>query len=123
MEVGIPTGVIVLNWLFTMYRGRVRLTTPMLWAIGFFPKLLCNRAMLAVAPPDYKYHNSYFLIAHFHQTLIRGVVYGMFAGMYYWWPKMFGSILDERLGKSAFWLFNIGFYVCFLRTINSDSWA
>ena len=70
--------------------------------------------MLAVAPADYQYHNSYFLIAHFHQVLIGGVVFGMLAGMYYWWPKMFGFKLDERLGKWAFWFFNIGFYVCFM---------
>jgi hypothetical protein len=70
--------------------------------------------LLAAAPEHYQYHNSYFLIAHFHQTLIGGVVYGMLAGMYYWWPKMFGFKLDERLGKIAFWLWNIGFYTCFM---------
>ena len=117
MCVGIPTGVKVFNWLFTMYQGRIRLTTAMMWAIGFIPNFAIGGAtgiMLAAAPADYQYHNSYFLIAHFHQVLIGGVVYGMLAGMYYWWPKMFGFILDDRLGKAAFWLFNIGFYVCFL---------
>lgn len=117
MAVGIPTGVKVFNWLFTMYRGRIRVRAPMLWAIGFIPNFAIGGAsgvMLAVAPADYQYHNSYFLIAHFHQVLIGGVVYGMMSGMYYWWPKMFGHILNERIAKHAFWWFNIGFYVCFL---------
>ncbi|SFU31124.1 cytochrome aa3 quinol oxidase subunit I [Alicyclobacillus macrosporangiidus] len=117
MAVGIPTGVKVFNWLFTMYRGRIRMTLPMLWTIAFVPCFVIGGAtgvMLAVAPADYQYHNSYFLIAHFHQVLIGGVVFGMLAGMYYWWPKMFGFKLDERLGRWAFWFFNIGFYVCFM---------
>ncbi|GLV13125.1 cytochrome ubiquinol oxidase subunit I [Alicyclobacillus hesperidum] len=117
MLVGIPTGVKVFNWLFTMYRGRIRMTLPMLWTIAFVPCFAIGGAtgiMLAAAPADYQYHNSYFLIAHFHQVLIGGVVFGMLAGMYYWWPKMFGFKLDERLGRWAFWFFNIGFYVCFM---------
>ncbi|MFD1677492.1 cbb3-type cytochrome c oxidase subunit I [Alicyclobacillus fodiniaquatilis] len=117
MAVGIPTGVKVFNWLFTMFRGRIRLTLPMLWTLGFIPNFAVGGAtgiMLAAAPGDYQYHNSYFLIAHFHQMLIGGVVNGMLAGMYYWWPKMFGFRLNERLGKWAFWIFNIGFYVCFM---------
>ena len=117
MCVGIPTGVKVFNWLFTMYRGRIRLTVPMLWAIAFIPIFAIGGAtgvMLAAAPADYQYHNSFFLIAHFHQVLIGGTVFGMLAGMYYWWPKMFGYMLNERLGRWAFWLFNSGFYVTFL---------
>ncbi|MCF8566756.1 cytochrome aa3 quinol oxidase subunit I [Alicyclobacillus tolerans] len=117
MAVGIPTGVKVFNWLFTMYQGRIRVTVPMLWALGFIPNFVLGGAtgvMLAAAPADYQYHNSYFLIAHFHQVLIGGVVFGMLAGMYYWWPKMFGHILDERIGRWAFWFFNIGFYVTFI---------
>ncbi len=117
MLVAIPTGVKVFNWLFTMFRGRIRLTLPMLWTIAFIPCFAIGGAtgvMLAAAPADYQYHNSYFLIAHFHQVLIGGVVFGMLAGMYYWWPKVFGFMLDVRLGKIAFWLFNIGFYVCFM---------
>ena len=117
MAVAIPTGVKVFNWLFTMYRGRIRMTLPMLWTIAFIPNFAIGGAtgvMLAVAPADYQYHNSYFLIAHFHQVLIGGTVFGLIAGMYYWWPKMFGFMLDERLGKWAFWFFNIGFYVCFM---------
>jgi cytochrome aa3-600 menaquinol oxidase subunit 1 len=117
MAVGIPTGVKVFNWLFTMYRGRIKPTVPMLWAIGFIPNFAIGGAtgvMLAAAPADYQYHNTYFLIAHFHGTLVGGVVFGMLAGMYYWWPKMFGFLLNERIGRWAFWLFNVGFYVCFL---------
>ncbi|KPV42621.1 cbb3-type cytochrome c oxidase subunit I [Alicyclobacillus ferrooxydans] len=117
MIIGIPTGVKVFNWLFTMYRGRIRMTAPMLWTVGFIPNFVIGGAtgvMLASAPTDYQYHNSYFLIAHFHQVLIGGVVYGMLAGMYYWWPKMFGHMLNERWARHAFWWFNIGFYVCFM---------
>ncbi|MCL6452989.1 MAG: cbb3-type cytochrome c oxidase subunit I [Alicyclobacillus sp.] len=117
MIIAIPTGVKVFNWLFTMYRGRIRMTLPMMWTIAFIPCFAIGGAtgvMLAVAPADYQYHNSYFLIAHFHQVLIGGTVFGMFAGMYYWWPKMFGFMLPDKLGKWAFWFFNIGFYVCFL---------
>lgn len=117
MMVAIPTGVKVFNWLFTMFRGRIRMTLPMLWTIAFIPCFAIGGAtgvMLAAAPADYQYHNSYFLIAHFHQVLIGGTVFGLIAGMYYWWPKMFGFSLDERLGRWAFWLFNIGFYVCFM---------
>ncbi len=117
MLIAIPTGVKVFNWLFTMYRGRIRLALPMLWTIAFVPTFAIGGAtgvMLAVAPADYQYHNSYFLIAHFHQVLIGGTVFGLIAGMYYWWPKMFGFKLDERLGRWAFWFFNIGFYICFM---------
>lgn len=117
MAIAVPTGVKVFNWLFTMFRGMIRITLPMLWTIAFVPCFAVGGAtgvMLAVAPADYQYHNSYFLIAHFHQVLIGGPVFGLLAGMYYWWPKMFGFQLNERLGRWAFWLFNIGFYVCFM---------
>jgi cytochrome aa3-600 menaquinol oxidase subunit I len=117
MAIGIPTGVKVFNWLFTMFRGRIRITLPMLWTLGFVPCFVIGGAtgvMLAVAPADYQYHNSYFLIAHFHQVLIGGVVFGYIAGMYYWWPKMFGFKLNERLGKWGFWFWQVGFYVCFM---------
>ncbi|MGF9906320.1 cbb3-type cytochrome c oxidase subunit I [Brevibacillus porteri] len=117
MIVGIPTGVKVFNWLFTMYRGRISFKQPMLWTIAFIPCFVIGGAtgvMLAVAPADYQYHNSYFLVAHFHQVLIGGVVFGYLAGIYYWWPKLFGFKLDEKLGKWGFWFWNIGFYVCFM---------
>jgi cytochrome aa3-600 menaquinol oxidase subunit 1 len=117
MIIAIPTGVKVFNWLFTMFRGRIRMTQPMLWFCSFVPCFLVGGAtgvMLAAAPADYQYHNSYFLIAHFHQVLISGVVFGYLAGMYYWWPKLFGFKLNERLGQWGFWLWQIGFYVCFM---------
>jgi cytochrome aa3-600 menaquinol oxidase subunit 1 len=117
MIIAIPTGVKVFTWLFTMYAGRVRIPAPMLWTLGFIPNFAIGGAtgvMLAAAPADYQYHNSYFLIAHFHQVLIGGTVYGMLAGLYYWYPKMFGHRLNERLARHAFWWFNIGFYVCFM---------
>jgi cytochrome aa3-600 menaquinol oxidase subunit I len=117
MMIAIPTGVKIFNWLFTLFRGRIQLTQPMLWTLAFVPCFAIGGAtgvMLSVAPADYQYHNSYFLIAHFHQVLIGGVVFGYLAGIYYWWPKMFGFKLNERLGKWAFWTWNIGFYVCFM---------
>lgn len=116
MAIGIPTGVKVFNWMFTMYRGRVRMTMPMRWAVGFIPNFVIGGAtgvMLAAAPGDYQYHNSFFLIAHFHQVLIGGTIYGALAGMYFWWPKMFGFILEEKRGRLAFWFWNVGFYVTF----------
>jgi len=117
MAIAIPTGVKIFNWLFTMYRGRLKFTTPMLWTIAFIPCFVVGGmtgVLLSVAPADFQFHNSYFLIAHFHQVLIGGVAFGYFAGLYYWWPKMFGFSLNEHLGKWAFWLWNIGFYVCFM---------
>lgn len=117
MAIAIPTGVKVFNWLFTMFRGRITISQPMLWTLAFIPTFAIGGAtgvMLAVAPADYQYHNSYFLIAHFHQVLIGGVVFGYLAGLYYWWPKMFGFKLNRKLGLWAFWLWNIGFYVCFM---------
>lgn len=117
MLIAIPTGVKIFNWLLTMYQGRIRLTQPMLWTLAFIPCFAVGGAtgvMLSVAPADYQYHNSYFLVAHFHQVLIGGTVFGMFAGLTYWWPKMFGFRLNEKLGLWAFWFWNIGFYVCFM---------
>ena len=117
MAIAIPTGVKVFNWLLTMYKGRIRFTVPMLWATAFIPNFLIGGltgVMLAVAPADYQYHNSYFLVSHFHYTLIGGTVFGVLAGMHYWWPKMFGFKLNERIGKHAFWWFMVGFNVCFL---------
>ncbi|TVX97145.1 cbb3-type cytochrome c oxidase subunit I [Cohnella terricola] len=117
MIIAIPTGVKIFNWLFTMYRGRLSFPTPMLWMLGFIPCFVVGGmtgVLLSVAPADFQFHNSYFLIAHFHQVLIGGVAFGYFAGLYYWWPKVFGFKLNEKLGKWAFWLWNIGFYVCFM---------
>ncbi|AWB43586.1 cytochrome ubiquinol oxidase subunit I [Paenibacillus sp. CAA11] len=117
MLIAIPTGVKIFNWLFTMYRGRIKFELPMMWTIAFIPCFVVGGmtgVLLAVAPADFQFHNSYFLIAHFHQVLIGGVVFGYFAGMYYWWPKMFGFKLNDYWGKWAFWFWNIGFYVCFM---------
>ncbi|MGG3311686.1 cbb3-type cytochrome c oxidase subunit I [Paenibacillus sp. 2KB_20] len=117
MLIAIPTGVKVFNWLFTMFRGKITFETPMLWTIGFIPCFIIGGltgVLLSVAPADFQFHNSYFLVAHFHQVIIGGVVFGYFAGLYYWWPKMFGFKLNERIGKWAFWFWNIGFYCCFM---------
>ncbi|MCY0889228.1 MAG: cytochrome aa3 quinol oxidase subunit I [Alicyclobacillaceae bacterium] len=117
MLIAVPTGVKMFNWLFTMWRGRVEFAMPMLWALAFIPTFLIgglSGVMLAVAPADYQYHNSYFLVAHFHYVLVGGTVFGCFAGMYYWWPKMFGVKLDERTGRWAFWTWIVSFNVCFL---------
>lgn len=117
MAIAIPTGVKVFNWLLTMFRGRIKLTLPMLWTLAFIPCFAVGGAtgvMLAVAPADYQFHNSYFLIAHFHQTLIGGAAFGLLAGLYYWWPKMFGFTLNKKLGVWGYWFFVLGFYVCFM---------
>ena len=117
MIIAIPTGVKIFNWLFTMYRGRVQFTTPMLWTIGFIITFVIggmSGVMLAIPGADFVLHNSEFLIAHFHNTIIGGTVFGAIAGLTYWFPKAFGFKLNEKLGKSAFWCFLIGFYVTFI---------
>ncbi|WP_313997455.1 cbb3-type cytochrome c oxidase subunit I [uncultured Paenibacillus sp.] len=117
MIIAIPTGVKIFNWLFTMFRGRITFRTPMMWTIGFIFVFVVGGltgVMLSVAPANFQLHNSYFLIAHFHQVLIGGVAFGYFAGLYYWWPKVFGFKLNEKLGMWAFWTWNIGFYVTFM---------
>jgi cytochrome o ubiquinol oxidase subunit 1 len=116
MIISIPTGVKIFNWLFTMYRGRVRFTVPMLWTMGFlftFTLGGMTGVMLAVAPADFLLHNSLFLVAHFHNVAIGGVVFGVFAGINYWFPKAFGFRLDEFWGKLSFWFWQIGFWVAF----------
>jgi cytochrome o ubiquinol oxidase subunit 1 len=117
MIIAVPTGVKIFNWLFTMFRGRVRFTTPMLWALGFMITFVIGGmtgVLLAVPPADFVLHNSLFLIAHFHNVAIGGVLFGAFAGYTYWFPKAFGFSLDERLGKAAFWCWIIGFYLAFM---------
>ena len=117
MLIAIPTGVKIYNWLFTMYGGRVRFSSPMLWAIGFMVTFVVGGmtgVLLAVPPADFVLHNSLFLVAHFHNTIIGGVVFGAFAGYAFWFPKAFGFTLDERLGKAAFWCWFVGFYVAFV---------
>ncbi|MFN3234178.1 MAG: cytochrome o ubiquinol oxidase subunit I [Gammaproteobacteria bacterium] len=117
MVIAVPTGVKVFNWLFTMYQGRVIYTTPMLWTIGFLITFTVGGmtgVLMSVPAADFQLHNSLFLIAHFHNTIIGGVVFGYFAGLTYWFPKIFGFKLNEKLGKCAFWCWLIGFYVAFV---------
>ena len=117
MIIAIPTGVKLFNWLFTMYGGRIRFTTPMMWAVGFMVTFAIGGmtgVLLAVPPADFVLHNSLFLVAHFHNVIIGGVLFGAFAGYTYWFPKAFGFSLDERLGKAAFWCWFFGFYCAFV---------
>jgi cytochrome o ubiquinol oxidase subunit I len=117
MIIAVPTGVKVFNWLFTMYGGRVRFTVPVLWSIGFMVTFVIGGmtgVLMAVPPADFQLHNSVFLIAHFHNTIIGGVVFGLMAGYNYWFPKAFGFKLDERWGRASFWCWLIGFYVAFM---------
>src|ERR1700754_235301 len=117
MIIAVPTGVKVFNWLFTMYGGRIRFTAPMYWAIGFIVTFVIGGmtgVLLAIPPADFVLHNSLFLIAHFHNTAIGGVVFGVMAGYSYWFPKAFGFKLDARLGKASFWCWFIGFYLAFM---------
>jgi cytochrome o ubiquinol oxidase subunit I len=117
MIIAVPTGVKIFNWLFTMFGGRIRFSASMLWAVGFMVTFVIGGmtgVLLAVPPADFVLHNSLFLVAHFHNVIIGGVLFGAFAGYNYWFPKAFGFTLDERLGKAAFWCWFIGFYVAFL---------
>jgi len=117
MIIAVPTGVKVFNWLFTMYGGRVRFTVPVLWSLGFMVTFVIGGmtgVLMAVPPADFQLHNSLFLIAHFHNVIIGGVVFGVMAGFNYWFPKAFGFRLDERWGRAAFWCWLVGFYVAFM---------
>ncbi len=117
MIIAVPTGVKVFNWLFTMYGGRIVYATPMLWAIGFMVTFVIGGmtgVLLAVPPADFVLHNSLFLVAHFHNVIIGGVLFGAFAGYTYWFPKAFGFRLHEGLGKAAFWCWLVGFYLAFV---------
>ncbi len=115
--IAVATGVKIYNWLFTMYGGRIRFTTPMLWSLAFIVTFVIGGmtgVLLAVPPADFLVHNSLFLVAHFHNVIIGGVVFGGFAGITYWFPKAFGFRLHEGWGKAAFWLSLIGFYAVFV---------
>ena len=117
MVIAVPTGVKVFNWLFTMYGGRIVFNTPLLWAVGFMVTFVIGGmtgVLLAVPPADFVLHNSLFLVAHFHNVVIGGVLFGAFAGYTYWFPKAFGFKLHEGLGRKAFWLWISGFYVAFM---------
>lgn len=117
MIIAIPTGVKVFNWIFTMYRGRVRFTTPMLWFMGFAVTFTIGGltgVLMSVPAADFQFHNSLFLVAHFHNMIIGGVVFGAFAGYAYWFPKFTGFYLNEKIGKLAFWAWLVGFLVAFI---------
>ena len=117
MIISIPTGAKIFNWLFTMYRGRIRFELPMMWTVAFMLTFVIGGmtgVLLAVPPADFVLHNSLFLIAHFHNVIIGGVVFGVFAGVNFWFPKAFGFRLDTYWGKWSFWLWVIGFYLAFM---------
>ena len=116
MIISIPTGAKIFNWLFTMYRGRIRFEVPMLWTVAFMVTFVIGGmtgVLLAVPPADFVLHNSLFLIAHFHNVIIGGVLFGLFAGINYWFPKAFGYKLDRTWGLRSFWLWVVGFWVAF----------
>jgi len=117
MIISIPTGAKIFNWLFTMYKGRIRFELPMMWTIAFMITFVIGGmtgVLLAVPPADFVLHNSLFLVAHFHNVIIGGVLFGMFAGINYWFPKAFGFKLDKKWGTISFWFWVIGFYVAFM---------
>ena len=117
MVIAVPTGVKIFNWMFTLYGGRIRFATPVLWSIAFMVTFVIGGmtgVLLAVPPADFVLHNSLFLVAHFHNVVIGGVLFGAFAGYAYWFPKAFGFRLHEGWGKAAFWFWLVGFYVAFM---------
>ncbi len=117
MVIAVPTGVKVFNWLFTMHRGKITFSLPMLWTMAFITTFAIGGmtgVLMSVPAVDFQVHNSLFLVAHFHNVIIGGVVFGYFAGVIYWFPKIFGFKLDERLGKFVFWFWVIGFYLAFM---------
>ncbi|WP_422071582.1 cytochrome o ubiquinol oxidase subunit I [Tranquillimonas rosea] len=117
MIISIPTGAKIFNWLFTMYRGRIRFELPMMWTIAFMLTFTVGGmtgVLLAVPPADFLLHNSLFLVAHFHNVIIGGVLFGTFAAVNYWWPKAFGFTLDRFWGKVSFWFWVVGFWTAFM---------
>ena len=116
MAIAVPTGVKIFNWLFTLWGGQITFTTASIFATAFIPTFVMGGTtgvMLAVPAADYQYHDTYFVVAHFHYVIVGGLVLGLFAGAYYWWPKMFGRMLNETLGRVHFWTFFIGFHMTF----------
>ncbi|WP_186426102.1 cytochrome o ubiquinol oxidase subunit I [Cupriavidus metallidurans] len=117
MIISIPTGAKIFNWLFTMYHGKIRFEPPMLWTVGFMVTFVIGGmtgVLLAVPPADFSLHNSLFLIAHFHNVIIGGVLFGLMAGITYWFPKAFGYRLVSSWGKASFWFWFVGFYFAFM---------
>lgn len=116
MLIAVPTGMKVFNWLFTLWGGSIRYTAANLYAIGFIPTFVMGGVtgvMLGVPPADYQYHDTYFVVAHFHYVLVGGMVLAIFSGVHFWWPKIFGRMLNEGLGKVTFWIFITGFHLTF----------
>ncbi|WP_449353988.1 cytochrome c oxidase subunit I [Virgibacillus natechei] len=116
MAIAVPTGIKIFNWLATMWGGRITINSSMLWALGFIPTFTIGGmtgVMLGSAVADYQYHDTYFVVAHFHYVMVGGTVFGIMAALHYWWPKMFGRILHEGMGKITFWTFFIGFHLTF----------
>jgi cytochrome c oxidase subunit I len=116
MAIAVPTGVKVFNWLFTLWGGQIKFTTASIFATAFIPTFVMGGVtgvMLAVPAADFQYHDTYFVVAHFHYVIVGGLVLGLFAAAYYWWPKMFGRLLSETLGRIHFWTFFIGFHLTF----------
>jgi cytochrome c oxidase subunit 1 len=117
MVIAVPTGVKIFNWLATLWRGNISFDTPMLWALGFIALFTIgglSGIFLAAFPVDWQLTQTYYVVAHIHYVLFGGSMFGIFAGLYYWWPKMFGRLLDERLGKLHFWLVFVGFNLAFM---------
>jgi cytochrome aa3-600 menaquinol oxidase subunit I len=117
MAIAVPTGVKIFNWLLTMWKGKIVVTTPMLYSLLFIPLFTIGGVtgvMLGMSAADYQYHNTMFLVAHFHMVIIPGVVFAMLAGLTYWWPKMFGFMLNEKLGKAAAWVIAAGTLLAFM---------
>jgi cytochrome o ubiquinol oxidase subunit 1 len=117
MIIAVPTGVKVFNWLFTLYGGKIRFSLSLMWSLAFMLTFVIGGmtgVLMAVPPADFVLHNSLFLVAHFHNVVIGGVLFGAFAGYNYWFPKAFGFTLDERLGKVGFWCWVVGFYLAFM---------
>src|SRR5690625_103340 len=116
MAIAVPTGIKIFNWLATMWGGRVKINSAMLWALGFIPSFTIGGmtgVMLGSAVADFQYHDTYFVVAHFDDVIVGGTVFGIFAALHYWWPLMFGRILNEAMGKLTFWTFFIGFHLTF----------
>lgn len=117
MAIAVPTGIKIFNWIFTIWGGSIEITTPMMYALAFIPSFVMGGVtgvMQSVAPADYQYHDSYFIVAHFHYVIVGGVVFALLAGLTYYWPLMFATMLNEKLGKVTFWLFFLGFHMTFL---------
>lgn len=116
MVIAIPTGIKIFGWLATLWGGSIKINTAMLFALGFIPSFTIGGmtgVMVATVAADYQYHDTYFVVAHFHYVIVGGTVFGIFAALFHWWPKMYGRILNEKLGQVTFWTFFIGFHLTF----------